>query len=192
MRSKILYSCILFLIAFSSAGWAETIYFKDGHSVKGQFISKDDIYTVIKEGKFPRKYYNYLIDRIEQDKLSAEEKVISSNELSNVFDKKELVRLFLEANGTKASIENNFKAIIEKAQPDKKEKLQQILEIDKIIGMLIPIYEKHFDEDELKQLIKFYQSPAGSKFLSISPVLMQETMSESIKYFQEKEKELEP
>jgi hypothetical protein len=39
---------------------------------------------------------------------------------------------------------------------------------------LIDIYVKHFTEDEIKQLIAFYQSPIGRKMVREMPVVMKE------------------
>ena len=38
------------------------------------------------------------------------------------------------------------------------------------------VYAESFDEDELKELIAFYQSPLGQKLLDRMPALMQKTM----------------
>ena len=192
MRWIMKYILILpILILSSSTARAETIYFKDGHIVQGQVISKDNVNTVIKEGNFPKKYYNFLIDHIEQDKLSGEGAVIKHSELAKITDKKELIRLYLEANGTKASMKENFDAVIAKAQGEKKEKLKAMLDIDKIFELLVAVYDKHFNEEELRTLIEFYQSPVGGKLVSLGQTLLQETMDVSVIYFKEKEGELE-
>src|SRR5689334_15832472 len=36
----------------------------------------------------------------------------------------------------------------------------------KLIDMMIPIYNRHFTEEELNELIKFYESPIGRKMAS--------------------------
>lgn len=40
---------------------------------------------------------------------------------------------------------------------------------------LVPIYDRHFDEKELKALIKFYRTPAGRKMVAETPALMAES-----------------
>jgi uncharacterized protein len=40
-----------------------------------------------------------------------------------------------------------------------------------------PLYDKHFTEAELKDLVAFYKSPTGRKFIQATPQLMQEAMA---------------
>jgi len=44
------------------------------------------------------------------------------------------------------------------------------------IDMFIPVYEKFYSNDEIKELIQFYQSPIGKKVVSNTPLIMQESM----------------
>lgn len=41
---------------------------------------------------------------------------------------------------------------------------------------LIGVYDKHFSHDEIKELIKFYQSPIGQRFIKELPAVTQESM----------------
>jgi len=47
---------------------------------------------------------------------------------------------------------------------------------NELVEMCIPIYEKHFTHDEIKQLLKFYKTPIGKKVIETQPVIMQECM----------------
>lgn len=55
---------------------------------------------------------------------------------------------------------------------------------------MVQIYDKYFTEQDIKDLIKFYESPVGKKMLAISPELSKELMNAMMtKYlpeFQEK------
>ena len=42
--------------------------------------------------------------------------------------------------------------------------------------MLVPVYSKYMSIEDLKELIKFYESPIGQKFAKNSPLIMQESM----------------
>ena len=42
--------------------------------------------------------------------------------------------------------------------------------------LLTPVYQKHFTQAELKELIKFYESPIGKKLAEKTPFIMQESM----------------
>ena len=45
-----------------------------------------------------------------------------------------------------------------------------------LVEMLTPVYRKHLTEQDLKDLIAFYQTPAGQKYAAVSPQIMAESM----------------
>ena len=48
--------------------------------------------------------------------------------------------------------------------------------MDDLTDMLVPVYQKHLSIDDLKELIKFYESSIGKKFALSTPKIMQESM----------------
>ncbi|WP_299099453.1 DUF2059 domain-containing protein [uncultured Winogradskyella sp.] len=48
--------------------------------------------------------------------------------------------------------------------------------LDDLTAMLVPVYEKYMTEADLKELIKFYESPVGQKFAKSTPLITQESM----------------
>ena len=48
---------------------------------------------------------------------------------------------------------------------------------DIVKNVYYPVYDKHFDTFELKDLLAYYKTPIGKKFISLVPVLMRESMS---------------
>lgn len=48
--------------------------------------------------------------------------------------------------------------------------------IKKLTKMLVPVYSKYLTKEDLEELIKFYESPAGTKFANSSPFIIQESM----------------
>ena len=48
---------------------------------------------------------------------------------------------------------------------------------DLVKNVYYPVYEKHFTVAELKEVIAFYESPVGKKFVKQTPALMQESVS---------------
>lgn len=61
-----------------------------------------------------------------------------------------------------------------------KELYPQRINLKEIIPQIYnPIYNKHFTESELNDLIAFYQSPTGQKYLSLMPQVTQEAMQKS-------------
>ena len=43
--------------------------------------------------------------------------------------------------------------------------------------LLVPVYHRHFSGDEIKQMIRFYQTDLGQKTIRVMPSLVQESMS---------------
>jgi hypothetical protein len=53
---------------------------------------------------------------------------------------------------------------------------------DEFVELLMPVYDRHFSNDELKGLIAFYETPLGKKLVSELPQLMTETSAIGEKY----------
>jgi hypothetical protein len=62
----------------------------------------------------------------------------------------------------------------------------EFLAWEKVRDIFIDIYIDVFTEDELNELIGFYQSPVGQKMLRKMPELMEKSMQKSQAIFQEK------
>ena len=65
------------------------------------------------------------------------------------------------AQNIKISLENFFK--------------NEIQFKDLVETVYLPIYRKHFTEQEIIELIQFYNSPVGKKLSALSPAIMQES-----------------
>jgi len=48
--------------------------------------------------------------------------------------------------------------------------------INDLVDMLAPVYFKYMSQEDLKELIRFYQTPVGQKFANSTPLIMQESM----------------
>jgi hypothetical protein len=44
------------------------------------------------------------------------------------------------------------------------------------MNMILPIYDKHFTHQEIRQLITFYESPLGRKISTTLPEIQQESV----------------
>ena len=64
---------------------------------------------------------------------------------------------------------------------EKFEKLQKEM-IDDLIKLMVPIYKKHFSEEELKQAIELYKTPIGLKIAEKNPVIAKESMQASMQW----------
>ena len=45
-----------------------------------------------------------------------------------------------------------------------------------LVDRVIPLYDRHYTHEEIRQLIQFYQSPVGQKAASLRPELVRESM----------------
>jgi hypothetical protein len=56
-------------------------------------------------------------------------------------------------------------------------RFREKLNIDDLLYTCIPVYNKYYTHDEIKQLIIFYESPLGKRLVEVTPLLTQETMT---------------
>lgn len=47
---------------------------------------------------------------------------------------------------------------------------------DEVVRLIVPIYDRHFSHQDIKDLIQFYQSPIGKKLVEKQSLLVQESM----------------
>jgi hypothetical protein len=45
-----------------------------------------------------------------------------------------------------------------------------------LVDLLLPVYQKHMTEADMKNLIIFYETPTGKRFAEKSPLIMQDSM----------------
>ena len=48
---------------------------------------------------------------------------------------------------------------------------------DDLINLILPIYEKHYTHQDIKDLIAFYKTPIGKKSIEVLPNITQESMT---------------
>lgn len=63
--------------------------------------------------------------------------------------------------------------------------------IDDLIKAMVPVYQRHFTKTDIEELIRFYASPVGQKYLREQPQIVQETMQASMQITQNRMKEVE-
>lgn len=64
------------------------------------------------------------------------------------------------------------------------ERFRSKADIEKLVDFAVPIYDKYFSHEEIKGLIKFYETPIGQKALSVLPRLTLEMSQEGKKWGQ--------
>lgn len=55
------------------------------------------------------------------------------------------------------------------------QKFQSNANEEALVALLIPVYEKHFSDEEIKQLTAFYETPLGKKAISELPAVVSES-----------------
>ena len=50
------------------------------------------------------------------------------------------------------------------------------LSADELVKLIIPLYDKHLTHPEIKELIKFYETPVGKKMIAVMPAITAESM----------------
>lgn len=189
---KVLLSVMtLFFVIAACPAHAETIYLKDGRAVKGKIVNKDSYGVVIQEGMMPRRYYSDQILRIDSDVPEPEPTAApadtTASALANIAPGKvSLIKTLIEVSGARQNMQANIKRIIAQAPAENQPELKTIFDLDAFIAQLIPLYDKYYSEEDLRQIIAFYQSPAGQKVIEVTPKIMGEAMQASLQYFQQK------
>jgi hypothetical protein len=108
------------------------------------------------------------------------------------------IRRLLELAGTKAIMAQNISEMEKTIRPlmqnslpagDYREKLIEAffakfkskIDLDQLLDLAVPIYDKYLTHEEIKGLIQFYQTPLGQKAIGVLPKLSAELMDESRK-----------
>lgn len=60
------------------------------------------------------------------------------------------------------------------APPEFWAELAKQLRPDDFVAIVVPIYAKHFTQDEIRQMIAFNETPVGAKFMKVSPAVQDE------------------
>lgn len=184
--------CIFMLGAGSmlflpSTVFAETIYLKNGQVVTGKIIEKKSFYIMIEAGGAPYKYYTQQIDHIEEDKKEAvPESSLKGLEVPGIStEKTRLILQLMEMTEVISSMEKNLQVVLAQAPDEQKEELKKLFNVRNIIARIIPVYDKYYSEEELKELIEFYRSPLGGKVIEVTPKILTEAAQASLQYLKE-------
>lgn len=194
----------------NSVVFAETIYLKTGKKIRAQILERDDKKIKVDISGVKITYYMDEIDRIEdadnqpaaaaQSNPPVEPSPVAAPSSAPVpspaltpvdltvrtDSKKALILDLVEASGTKDTMSQMFTQIIDQSPSEQKASLKTVLNVDEIIPRLVPVYDKYFSEDELKELIAFYKGATGRKLIKVMPLIMEDSMKATESYFQEK------
>jgi len=109
------------------------------------------------------------------------------------------IRKLLDLVGTKALAAQSIESMTKSIKPmltnslppgDYRQKLVDLFfakfssktNLQHLLDLAVPIYDRHFSHQEIRSLIEFYQTPLGQKTISTLPVLMTELQEEGRKW----------
>lgn len=73
-----------------------------------------------------------------------------------------------------ANLSEKQKADMAKLQAELFGKIMSPEFVNTYLGMMIPVYQAHFNKSDVDQIIAFYSSPTGQKFVNEQPLIVQE------------------
>jgi hypothetical protein len=212
LRVPLIYFLSFLILIFIPNAQAETITLKNGTVIEGKIVEKDGEKIKAEASGVTLTYYFDELASIDGIKpaefVSSVPQQIKTNlppsmtpvlappaadtpsaapvsQLSGM-SKKDLILKFIDVFGTRESLARNFEQLIKRSSPQQAADLEKAVNVDELIQQLIPLYDKYFTEQELIFYINFYSSPEGKKFLLTIPILMEQSVGISVKYFKDK------
>ncbi len=179
---------ILFLL-MSAAANAETVYLKSGSTATGKIVDKRESSIVLDIGGATVTYYNDEIDRIDEGGAPAAavaESPVSAPAGSISTMKRDLILKFIDVFGTHSSMKANFEQMMASIGVEEADKLRSAFDVDEIIELLVPLYDRYMSESDLRAYIAFYGSADGRKLVEAIPQIMRGSVEISAKYFEER------
>lgn len=94
------------------------------------------------------------------------------------------IRKLLQITGSGelgTQVMNQMIGSMKKAMPNVPDKFwndfMKEVHTSELVDLIVPIYDRNLTHDDVKQLIKFYESPTGRKFVGVLPKITQESMA---------------
>jgi hypothetical protein len=111
--------------------------------------------------------------------------------------KRALIREVIQVTGTaslmQSMVDQMLKVMRERAPDAEKDmfwRLTARMRVSECLELLIPVYDKYFSGEDLRELVAFSKSPAGQRILKAMTLLTQEGMDVGEKWGQRKAQEL--
>lgn len=186
---------VLLAMCFSVSVQAATIHLKNGATVTGEITERGADSVRINAEGIKVTYYNDEIASIDDGAVATpvaavtpviESPVITpiSNASLSGMSKKDLILKFIIVFGTRDTMRANFEQMAASLPPEKGQAFRKAFNVDTVINLLIPVYEKYFSEEDLKACIEFYSSSAGAKLSKSLNAVMTESVDVTMKYFE--------
>lgn len=201
---------------WAGAASAEMIVLSDGTSINGKIIDQTDKKLKVEYNGQTVTYYADQIKSIDGKpflvkKPEPEEKVTpepqakppeqtqeitsleqvyragkAKNKLYQSQSKRQAIKKFIDVVGTREQMTKSFDQMLANLQPNDREKMRKVLNVDDMLDNLMPVYDKYFTQDDLDCYIWFYTSESGQKLFKNLPLVMQESVDVSREYLKKK------
>ncbi len=84
-----------------------------------------------------------------------------------------------------ANMIESYKKMLPNVPPSFWDSFLKEVDSDSLVELIIPIYDKYLTHDEIKDIIKFYESPSGRKLVKVLPMITNESMEAGSKWGKE-------
>lgn len=115
---------------------------------------------------------------------STRDRIIELFEITNAYQM--AMQLMGQAMGSFKNAMNkmlpNDKKISDEVWANIIDEISNELDKESYYNLVVPIYEKYFTPDDIKELIAFYKSSVGRKFTSVTPNIMRESGQAGIEW----------
>jgi hypothetical protein len=71
----------------------------------------------------------------------------------------------------------NMKEMVPDAPDDYWTTFRQKVKSSDLVDLLVPIYERNLDAADIEELLRFFRSPTGQRFLDKQPVILEQSMT---------------
>ena len=68
-----------------------------------------------------------------------------------------------------------IKKVIPQAPEEFWDEVMTEMDAGQIIDLVVPVYQKHLTEEDVQDIIAFYETPAGKKLVRVQPVISKES-----------------
>ncbi len=193
---------VLLAICFATSVQAATVHLKNGATVTGDIMERTAESVRVNVDGIKVTYYNDEISSIDEGASAATADApaepvvadipliertpvepVSSASLEGM-KKKDLILKFIIVFGTRDTMRANFEQMAASLPPEKGQAFRKAFNVDTVINLLIPVYDKYFSEADLKAYIEFYSSPEGANLNKSLNLVMAESVDATMKYFE--------
>lgn len=91
---------------------------------------------------------------------------------------------YFRVSGTEAAMDQSMEMMFDQFQqmgmplpPAIRETIRRNMNTAELLREMVPIYRRHFTHNEIRELIRFHESPIGRKMAQVTPAITQESMA---------------